>query len=249
MPWDDDEERPRRGRRRREDEEPERGADSHMIYPVLSAAYYGAVDAVLSALRQGGDVEEVDPREGWRPLHAAVLTESIDVIEYLLSQRAQIDAPGPRRMTALHLACRDGSSEVARLLLSRGASTEALDEDGQTPAALAAKQGSSAILDAVGAGAHGKREGAELDAQEPEAAAPLAATKPRLFLSAPSISKQRPPKAVAEEDPAAGPATAPATAGSGPAWFGSAVDPDNEGSGFDGPEDSRWWQVLEEVGA
>lgn len=103
---------------------------------VCNAAYYGNVAAISDALRQGGDIEEVDPKAGWRPVHAAVMTESEDALEYLLRQKANIDSPGPEGMTALHIACRDESRDVLRILLQRKANVQVTDNSGRKPIEL-----------------------------------------------------------------------------------------------------------------
>merc|ERR1719188_2052485 len=74
---------------------------SVMGYPVVAAAYYGGLPAVGAALRQGGNIDELDPAESWRPLHAATFTEQDEVVEYLLKMRATVDLPGPSQMTPL----------------------------------------------------------------------------------------------------------------------------------------------------
>lgn len=145
MPWDDDDDdqpRFRRGRRRRDDEPPEAGADSVMIYPVVSAAYYGSVPAVGAALRAGGDVDELDAKEHWRPLHAAVFTDSEDVVDYLIGVRAEVNLPGPSGMAPLHMAARDNQMEICRLLLAARAEIGATDEAGRTALDLAAASAS-----------------------------------------------------------------------------------------------------------
>jgi len=119
---------------------------------VVEAAYYGAVDVLRDALRQGGDIEEVDPAEGWRPLHAAVLTASEDAVRYLLRMRADVNAPGPHGSTPLHFATRDNASSIMDLLLKAGADLGALDDEGKTPEVFA----SNFRLKAAGESTHPK---------------------------------------------------------------------------------------------
>jgi len=109
-------------------------------YPVVQAAYYGDVDALLMELRSGGDVDELDPSENWRPIHAAIMTGGMDAIKYLLMQRAQVNIPGPRGMTPLHYACRDASgssAEIAEVLMKARADPGLTDDRGETPVTLA----------------------------------------------------------------------------------------------------------------
>mmetsp|Transcript_86397 Transcript_86397/g.244923 ORF Transcript_86397/g.244923 Transcript_86397/m.244923 type:complete len:303 (-) Transcript_86397:45-953(-) len=115
-------------------------------YPVVTAAYYGDVCAVQWALREGGDVNEVDPRQQWTPLHAAVLTNAEDAVEYLVAMGADLNAPGPGRMTPLHLAARDDGAAIAERLLRARADAGALDERGRTPRAVADECGRTDAL-------------------------------------------------------------------------------------------------------
>lgn len=51
-----------------------------MALKMIQAAYYGNSDAVNDVLRSGGDIEETDPRDGWRGLHAAAFTGQNEVV-------------------------------------------------------------------------------------------------------------------------------------------------------------------------
>mmetsp|Transcript_102164 Transcript_102164/g.218764 ORF Transcript_102164/g.218764 Transcript_102164/m.218764 type:complete len:262 (+) Transcript_102164:68-853(+) len=228
---DDDEDILRRGRRRRQaDEEQEH---SCMTLTVATAAYYGDVDMIMGLLREGADIEEEDPKDHWRPLHAAIMSESEEAAQYLLRQRAQVNAIGPYGMTPLHLACRDNSEDMVRLLLARGADVEALDGEGRTPAALCIEQGSHAArLILEGASAEPEAEAAAAAAAVPAAAtevSPATDTFP-MFSSTPMMLL---PREAPAESPASALAVAAAATEVGVAaaelpnqpWFGSAVDP------------------------
>lgn len=121
-------------------------AQSVMIYPVVAAAYYGGLPAVGAALRKGGDVDELDPSQNWRPLHAAAFTEQEDVVEYLLKMRAAVDLTGPSGMTALHLAAKDDSFAVADALLSARADASLQDQDGHNAYEIAAANSCAKVL-------------------------------------------------------------------------------------------------------
>merc|ERR1740121_2927090 len=103
---------------------------------LLRAAYFGELATVIHLLRNGADIEEVDPQDGARPLFSAVMTESENVVEYLLKHRADPNAVGPKGMAPLHVACRDNSAPLVRHLLASRASPDALDGEGNTALAL-----------------------------------------------------------------------------------------------------------------
>lgn len=230
------------------------------------AAYYGNVDGIGSALQQGGDVEELDPKEQWRPLHAATFTDSVDAVRYLLRMRADANAPGPHGQSALHIAARDNSNEIVEILLKGGADPGMVDAEGRTPAALAAERGSSRTLALLPQSTGGTAGLAAAEAPpQPATTATLDAstTSQRrssfgasvtpmsgvgmLQLQAQSAAQAAQP-AVAKSPDVAEPAGAVAATGSSRSApkmsFGSAVDPDIEENNDDGVEDlHKGWTV------
>ncbi|MBI4345456.1 MAG: ankyrin repeat domain-containing protein [Elusimicrobia bacterium] len=74
----------------------------------------------------------------WTALH---LAPSPEVAAALLDAGAELEAPGPSRMTPLHAAVKDDRQEVAKLLLTRKASLQARMQDPPfTPLQLAVAQ-------------------------------------------------------------------------------------------------------------
>lgn len=167
------------------------------------AAYYGDLDQVMYLMKIGGgmgvDIEEVDPLDGWRPLQSAVMTDSEDVVSYLLTQRADTNVLSPKGLAPLHMACRDNSARLVRLLLAHNASPEAPDSEGRSAMDVCIAKGSDRArraLEGLPEEEEKKDEPVSVPAQ-PEACKPL----------------QRP---VAEDAPRR------------PPVFGGAVDPANE---------------------
>jgi len=207
-----------------EDFSPQGAASSSVMgYPLVQAAYFGNVSEVMALLREGGDIEEADPKDGWRPLHAAVMTNEQDVVEYLLRQRAEVDAPGPEGMAPLHIACRDNAPELVRLLVAGRANLEATDALGRTPAALCPDSDTSYRLRRA-------LEGLTCDedskADEASAATAAPATAPSARAASLAVGEG------AGGGPSSGstphqPAEAAGVQRAGP-WFGSAVDPARE---------------------
>lgn len=171
---------PEPGRWRRPIREEEAPRESCMEHVVVNAAYYGNVAAIQDALRQGADVEELDAKAGWRPLHAAVMTEMEDAVDYLLRQRADINSPGPGGLTALHIACRDESRDVLRLLLKHKADPQVADPTGRTPLDVCGSSNRARrIMEAFAAGAPLPTED-DLDDVPPEATPPASSPPPAL---------------------------------------------------------------------
>eukprot|EP00434_Breviolum_minutum_P014322 symbB.v1.2.012629.t1/scaffold853.1/size308060/9 len=92
-----------------------------MAFPLIAAAYFGNVHELMDCLRDGEDIEQVDPKDGCRPLHAAVITEQEEAVAYLLRQNADLEAPGPDGLSPLLLACRCNAVPIVQLLLEKGA--------------------------------------------------------------------------------------------------------------------------------
>ncbi|CAL1165371.1 unnamed protein product [Cladocopium goreaui] len=99
-----------------------------MAFPLIAAAYFGNVHELMDCLRDGEDIEETDPKDGCRPLHAAVITEQEDAVRYLLRQNADLEAPGPDGLSPLLLACRCDAVSIVRLLLEKGADRTGAEE-------------------------------------------------------------------------------------------------------------------------
>ncbi len=82
----------------------------------------------------------------------------------LLTQRAEVSAPQPDGMTALHWAARHGDVEMVDVLLRAGASVKATNRYGVTPLSIACTNGNSAIVERLltaGADPNGALPGGE----------------------------------------------------------------------------------------
>mmetsp|Transcript_50009 Transcript_50009/g.88080 ORF Transcript_50009/g.88080 Transcript_50009/m.88080 type:complete len:258 (+) Transcript_50009:57-830(+) len=234
-------------------DEEEQVDGSNMSCNVVNAAYYGSVDAILFELRQGGDVDELDPKEGWRPLHAAVMTESEDAAAYLIKMRATVNSAGPKGMTPLHYACRDNSADMVRILLAARADLESRDTQGKTPAELAAASGATRSLSALEGRADGSTEevrssggdACPAPAKTTVVERPRFSSVPMVRLTAPTVRPHAAAPVVAESQPVAEVVGAPAPAAvlSTPAHYGKAVDPENEANLF--PEVDESWRMME----
>ncbi|CAG2193035.1 unnamed protein product [Mytilus edulis] len=66
-------------------------------------------------------------------LHAAYLSDSFDIVQFLINRGASVDTVGNFGRTLLHTSCRDGSYEIVKILIDKGANINASDIYGATP--------------------------------------------------------------------------------------------------------------------
>jgi ankyrin repeat protein len=92
------------------------------MLPIVAAAGVGSVDADTRGwyttedvqkrsiaslellLKAGGDVNTIDPQRGWTPLHGAAFWGWNDVVKYLVSKGARLDAKDNRGFTPIDAA-------------------------------------------------------------------------------------------------------------------------------------------------
>ena len=88
-------------------------------------------------------------RPNWRPLQwAAVSSKNVDIVEYLLSAGATVDARNNDGETALAILATDldASTDVARALIRHGADVNTRDKDGLTPLRNATTVGKAELI-------------------------------------------------------------------------------------------------------
>ncbi|KAL4095241.1 hypothetical protein PRIC1_008618 [Phytophthora ramorum] len=85
-------------------------------------------------------------KEGSHALYMAAQNESLEVLELLLINGANVDQQQGDGKTALHAACTWGRIEAARLLLAHEASIESRDNDGQSPLHCACRNGHEELV-------------------------------------------------------------------------------------------------------
>jgi len=73
------------------------------------------------------------------PLHYAVMSGSVRMVNLLLNRGAFVDCVNNSWMTPLMIACEQGSNELTELLLDKNASTLNTNSDGRYPLHIAAK--------------------------------------------------------------------------------------------------------------
>jgi ankyrin repeat protein len=137
------------------------GADVNASYGGMTALHYavGAQPAygqsmlpVVQAMVERGADLKARGIGGFAPLHVACQSNRLDVVEYLISKGADVNAKADfRGITPLHVAvCRDdenapGKEAIMRLLVARGAEINALNEGGETPRDWALWRGDNSL--------------------------------------------------------------------------------------------------------
>ena len=90
--------------------------------------------ACFELLRDAGANLEASDSEGYRPLHFAARSKSVELVSLLVQARVNVNATGNGGITALHLAGRRGAADCVEVLLAAGASLDArLSPSGMRP--------------------------------------------------------------------------------------------------------------------
>ena len=79
--------------------------------------------------------------EGMNPLHWAAFDDEVDVVKFLVSKGAKVNAKDDDGYTPLHYAIFGGSLEVVQFLISIGADIRAKNNKGMTPLHAAVRGG------------------------------------------------------------------------------------------------------------
>jgi len=107
---------------------------------IYEASRKGDIEDVKLHLRQGAEVNTVDERNNFTPLHWAVNVRNAGMTELLLEHGADVNARSKNLSTPLHWAViLQKDIEIAKLMLDHGADIHARDEIGLTPSGAAAK--------------------------------------------------------------------------------------------------------------
>jgi len=106
---------------------------SHPAQPIHIAAEKGDLAGVQAAVARDPKCIEAKGDWGCRPLHMAAEKGRVEVVGYLLEQKANTHARDRLSWTALHRAAYGGQAGTARLLLDAGAGMNVKDRQGFTP--------------------------------------------------------------------------------------------------------------------
>jgi len=100
---------------------------SDMASPLVWSIKNGDLDQVRHQITESNVNTVIDGR---RPIHFAADFGHTDMVEYLLSKGADVDAMDSHGITALLAAIWEGHTETVKLLLTRGARRDAFAPDG-----------------------------------------------------------------------------------------------------------------------
>ena len=115
-----------------------------------SALHHACMNTDFSVVRElvelGADVNKCT-NKGYTPLHFAIQSRSVIMVDYLLSKGAQVNdvATYHEKMTPLHFAAELELKRITELLLTHNADANAENILGRTPLHLAAKAGNCEI--------------------------------------------------------------------------------------------------------
>ncbi|CAJ1381415.1 unnamed protein product [Effrenium voratum] len=150
--------------------------------------------------RDGEDIEQEDPKDGCRPIHAAIICDQ----EETLQQRADVEAAGPGGLQPLALACRCNAPAAVRLLKAAGARGA---REGETLERLCHEAGAAKALRALRGDGDDANEGEGVESAPNAPDAPDAPNAP----DAPDEPDAKDPSPSKPCEP----------------WFGSSVNPAN----------------------
>ncbi|XP_057325711.1 putative ankyrin repeat protein RF_0381 [Microplitis mediator] len=118
------------------------------LHRAIKENQFNAAKLLISS--QGIDVNVIDD-DGMTPIHLATARGYLDIVQYLLSNRACIDVPCTSNWkngyTPLHLAAESGNEEITSLLLWNGANANSKALNSLTPLHLAAERGHLRIVE------------------------------------------------------------------------------------------------------
>jgi hypothetical protein len=84
---------------------------------------------------------------GWTPLHRASQTGRKQIVEFLVSRGADLEAKTDLGMTPLYMAIYSQKAEIVRQIIDKGADVSALRNDGETMLHIAAAIGDKDIVE------------------------------------------------------------------------------------------------------
>jgi hypothetical protein len=98
---------------------------------LLNAAYFGNSYGLKKWIDLGANVEYMEERDGWLPIHYAARWGDLKMLDYLIKSSANINGLTNSKETALHKCARWDRKEAAIMLLKLGAITTIKNRDGE----------------------------------------------------------------------------------------------------------------------
>lgn len=116
------------------------------VCPLHVASVYGHKSVVQYLLEDQEMDVDFRTREGKTALHFCAEFNQLDILQYLLTNKADVDAVDQHHTTPLHLAAQVGNIESVKALLVVQANPNVSDEAGNTPLHLAAAENNVKVI-------------------------------------------------------------------------------------------------------
>ena len=113
--------------------------------PLHYAILNNQIDAAKIMLEKEVNVDINETMGGFTPLHISAECGHLELVNFLLQNRAEVNARNDRDWTPLHAAAFNGHLEVVKLLLTKGANVNARVINGCTPLQYAVENGHEMI--------------------------------------------------------------------------------------------------------
>lgn len=111
------------------------------------SVYFGDLINVQNLSKKNEALINQEDDNGFKPLHLATGETQVDIVKFLISAGADVNAKGPYGWTSLHMAAGMNSSEMVEMLIAAAADPNLKMEMGNTPLHSAAYLGSIDIAD------------------------------------------------------------------------------------------------------
>ena len=121
--------------------------DASGFKPIDYALWNKDWDVVKLLLGKGVDVNAKAKLIGNAALHIAAADGNREVVEFLISKDADVNAQNGAGKAPLHIAVERGHLDVVQILLNSGAEVAAKDKNGKTPLDLSQEAEKSEIVE------------------------------------------------------------------------------------------------------
>ncbi|KAJ3490854.1 hypothetical protein NLI96_g1136 [Meripilus lineatus] len=109
-------------------------------FTIHSAALNRQTGLLRSLLSQDPSLRDSQDADGRTALHWAASSGSLEIVRYLLDQKAQVDVPDQSGWTPLHIAVSAGHEDIVRELVGAGSDIKKTNDKGLTPLHYAASK-------------------------------------------------------------------------------------------------------------
>ena len=108
--------------------------------PLMIAIFFKSNGVAKRLIDKGA---KVNNPKNWSPLHYAATSSNKDMIKYLVSKGADVNARTLRGITPLYMAARESDAETVKMLLDAGARKDFCTNDEKAPYDIAKERGNT----------------------------------------------------------------------------------------------------------